>query len=147
MSNAAFDVRAVTGVGARNSAGEVLLVRRSDEGTWGLPGGGVEPGETWEGAAQRECAVETGWTVHVTGLLGVYSDPQTQTHTYPSGQQVHFVGVVFTADVQLSAPFRDDEATEVQCFPGEGLPEPLFGPDRPAVLVDYASRRVTPVIG
>ncbi len=77
---------------ARNGAGELLLMRRADEGTWGLPGGGVEGGETWELGAKRECLEETGWTVRVTGVLGVYSDPETQTHTYPSGERVHFVG-------------------------------------------------------
>ena len=77
-------------------------------------------------------------------MLGVYSDPETQVHSYPSGQQVHFVGVVFTADALSAAPSRDDEATEVRFFAVDGLPEPFFGPDRP-VLADYASRRATPV--
>ena len=86
------DIRVVCGVVARNGAGELLLMRRADEGTWGLPGGGVEGGETWELGAKRECLEETGWTVRVTGVLGVYSDPETQTHTYPSGERVHFVG-------------------------------------------------------
>ena len=82
----------------------------------------MQPGETWERAAQRECVEETGWTVRVTGLLGIYSDPETQVHSYPSGQQVHFVGVVFTADVLSAAPSRDDEATEVRFFAVDGHP-------------------------
>ena len=81
MSIDAFDIRVVAGVVACDNSGEVLLLRRSDEGTWGLPGGGVEPGETWQGAAERECVEETGWTVRVTGLFGIYSDPQSQRHT------------------------------------------------------------------
>lgn len=140
------DIRVVCGVVARNGAGELLLMRRADEGTWGLPGGGVEGGETWELAAKRECLEETGWTVRVTGVLGVYSDPETQTHTYPSGERVHFVGVVFTADAEFAGGPSDAEATEVRFFPVGDLPEPLFEPDRP-VLADYVSRRATPVIG
>ncbi len=139
-------IRVVCGVLALNAAGEVLLMRRADEGTWGLPGGGVEPGETWEAAAKRECLEETGWTMCVTGVLGVYSDPETQTHIYPSGESVHFVGVVFTALAEFAGERRDAEASDVRFFTASALPEPLFEPDRP-VLTDYVSRRATPIIG
>ncbi len=121
-------------------------MRRADEGTWGLPGGGVRPGETWESAAKRECLEETGWTIRVSGILGVYSAPETQTHTYPRGERVHFVGVVFTGVAESSVKQRDGEASEVRFFPVDALPEPLFEPDRP-VLADVVARRSTPVIG
>ncbi len=112
----------------------------------GLAWWGRRGGETWELAAKRECLEETGWTVRVTGVLGLYSDPETQTHTYPSGERVHFVGVVFTADAEFAGGPRDAEATEVRFFPVGDLPESLFEPDRP-VLADLVSRRATPVIG
>lgn len=80
-------VRAVCAVLALDPAQRVLLVRRADDGTWGLPGGGVEPGETWQLAAERECREETGWAVAVTGLYGVYSDPSTQMHCYRDGRR------------------------------------------------------------
>lgn len=146
MSSPSFEVRAVSGVVALDEAGQVLLIRRADEGTWGLPGGGVEPGETWEAAAQRECLEETGWTVRVNGLLGVYSEPNTQLHTYPSDKRVHFVGVVFTADAERGGGTRDGEAADVRFFPVGEWPEPLFEPDRP-VLDDFLSGRDRPVIG
>lgn len=139
-------IRVACGVVALNAAGELLLMRRADEGTWGLPGGGVQPGETWEAAAKRECLEETGWTVRVTGVLGLYSDPKTQTHTYPSGESVHFVGVVFTAAAESAGERHDAEASDVRFFPAKDLPEPLFEPDRP-VLADYVSGGVTPFIG
>ena len=90
-------VRAVCGVLAEDAAGDVLLLRRAGEGTWGLPGGGVRPGETWAQAALRECLEETGWEVQLQGLLGIYSDPATQTYRYPDGRTVQFFGVVFLA--------------------------------------------------
>ena len=139
-------MRAVCGVVALDATGAVLLLRRAGDGTWCLPGGGVEPGETWAAAAVRECREETGWSVRVTGLLGLYSDPATQLHTYPDGDHVHFVGVVLTAELERRVGSRDGEATDVRFFPVDDLPEPLFEPDRP-VLADLQARPSTPVIG
>jgi 8-oxo-dGTP diphosphatase len=109
-------------------------------------GGGVESGESWSDAAHRECLEETGWQVHITGLFGVYSDPQSQMHAYPNGRRVHFVGVVFSAEVVEQVGRPDDEVVEVAFFAREGLPELMFAPDRP-VLMDFALQRPTPVIG
>lgn len=136
-------VRAVCGVVAVDPGGRVLMVRRSDDGTWGLPGGGVEPEETWQAAAVRECQEETGWRVTIDGLLGIYSDPATQVHRYPDGSWKHFFGVVFTARAMEQASQGDGEALEVAFFHLDDLPEPLFGPDRP-VLRDAAHRGTGP---
>lgn len=60
----------------RNDAGAVLLIERSDNGLWALPGGGQELGESATDAVRREVAEETGIDVEVTGLSGIYSDPR-----------------------------------------------------------------------
>jgi 8-oxo-dGTP diphosphatase len=138
-------VRPVCGVVALDARGRVLLVRRADDDSWGLPGGGVEWGESWSDAARRECLEETGWQVHITGLFGVYSDPHSQVHAYPSGHRVHFLGVVFEAEVIQQAGRPDEEVVEVAFFASEDLPAPMFAPDRP-VLIDFASQRPRPVI-
>ena len=59
----------------RNVAGEVLLVRRIDDGNWELPGGRIEVGETARQAVVREVAEESGISIELTALSGVYSDP------------------------------------------------------------------------
>ena len=59
----------------RDDADRILLVRRIDNGLWELPGGRVELGESAVDAAEREVEEESGVTVKVTRLAGVYTDP------------------------------------------------------------------------
>ena len=62
-------------VAARNDDGRLLLVRRCDSGTWELPGGRVDVGESAPAAAVRETAEESGLQVRITGLVGLFTDP------------------------------------------------------------------------
>lgn len=68
-------VVAVTAL-VRDEAGRILLIRRTDNDLYAIPGGALELGETLTQAAQREVIEETGIAVEVTGLIGVFSDPQ-----------------------------------------------------------------------
>lgn len=133
VTDSPISIRVCAGVVVRDPHGDVLLIRRSDDGSWALPGGAIEPGETWQRAAERECLEETGSEVRVTGIFGLYSDPATQVHRYPDGRVVQFVGVVFTAIVVAEHLVRDDEASEVGYFPLEELPQPIFAPDAPVI--------------
>ena len=57
--------------------GRVLLARRAVEprkGFWDVPGGFLEAGEHPEDGARRELLEETGLTIRLTGLLGIYMD-------------------------------------------------------------------------
>jgi 8-oxo-dGTP diphosphatase len=128
-----MELRPCCGVVVQDEQGRVLLMRRNGEGTWGLPGGGVEAGETWEQAARRECREETGWDIALHGLLGIYSDPATQVHHYPDGRVVHCVGAVFLGSPLSLAGTPDGEAAELGWFPLGQLPEPLFAPDVPVL--------------
>jgi 8-oxo-dGTP pyrophosphatase MutT (NUDIX family) len=59
----------------RNGSGQVLLVRRTDDGYWELPGGRVEVGESASAAVLREVTEEAGVAIKIAGISGVYSDP------------------------------------------------------------------------
>ena len=71
----AHDLLPAAFAAVRNDAGQVLLVRRIDDGNWELPGGRVEVGETARQAVVREVAEESGISIELTALSGVYSDP------------------------------------------------------------------------
>ena len=63
--------------------GRVLMVQQTYKGErfWTFPGGGIEPGETPETAAQREVKEEVGLEVVIVGLL--YQAPRrTSAGTY-----------------------------------------------------------------
>ncbi len=85
--NSKYSLRPVSGVVVHDDFHRILLVRRADDGTWGLPGGGVELGETWSQAAVRECQEENCWLVRIVRLFGVFSDPNTQA-PHLSGRKV-----------------------------------------------------------
>jgi 8-oxo-dGTP diphosphatase len=56
-----------------NSEGHVLLLKRTyGDKKWGLPGGGVDPGETIHQAITRECLEEIGIEVQDAVLTGFY---------------------------------------------------------------------------
>jgi ADP-ribose pyrophosphatase YjhB (NUDIX family) len=134
------------GVVARDGKGRILLVQREEDGLWAVPGGHLEPGESWESCARREFAEETGMQVRLTGLLGIYSDPAMQQHRLADGSEVHFVGVVFEGRVD-GDPERDADAEirTASYFAVDELPSELFGPDRP-VLEDAISDDPRPLI-
>lgn len=103
----------------QDETGRVLLQRRGDDGLWGLPGGGLEPGETFEGGARRELNEETGLDTPLTFWQAV-SGPQLY-HRYPNGDQVYFVGGLCrgrlsAADLDHAVPDDDGETLELGWF-------------------------------
>jgi ADP-ribose pyrophosphatase YjhB (NUDIX family) len=103
--------------------GRVLLQRRDDNRMWGLPGGGVEPGESVRQAVIREVHEETGLTVEPLRLIGVYSDPANhQIVSYPNGEVVHYVSTTFECRVLGGVLTTCAESLELAYFDPDALP-------------------------
>jgi 8-oxo-dGTP diphosphatase len=121
-----------------NEKEEVLLVLREDFRIWALPGGGVEPNETWEQAAIRETMEETGYQVEIRQYVGEYWRPQM---SHGRGDLRH----VFLAQASGGAPApHDKESIDVRWFPANALPKRMFRFSREHIE-DALARPSTPL--
>lgn len=114
--------------------GRVLLVRRGKppfEGSWALPGGFVENGETLEEAVLRELEEETGIAGTVVGIAGAYSRPDRD----PRG---HTISVVYAIEPGEGEPRGGDDAAEA-AWHDLGSPPPLAF-DHDEILSDLRER-------
>ncbi|MGQ0574322.1 MAG: NUDIX hydrolase [Pseudonocardia sp.] len=91
----------------RDPAGRVLLVRRVDSGNWEPPGGRVDPGESAVNALLREVREESGVTVQVTAVSGVYCDP-AHVLVYPALGEVRQQFAVYLHARAVAGILRPD---------------------------------------
>lgn len=106
-----------------NDKGGILLNRRSDTRTWGIPGGSMELGEKLEETAARELLEETGLRLKKARLIDVLSGERCY-FKYPNGDEAHCVICLYEAEeVEGQLRVNDDESTELGFFSFEQLPE------------------------
>jgi 8-oxo-dGTP pyrophosphatase MutT (NUDIX family) len=98
-----------------DAAGRLLLTRRTDNGQWCLPGGGIDPGESVAEACAREVQEETGLIVRVGRLVGVYSNPHVLIE-YADGNRFHIVALNFLAESIGGTLGLSEETTEADYF-------------------------------
>jgi 8-oxo-dGTP pyrophosphatase MutT (NUDIX family) len=110
----------------------LLLMKRSDSGRWGPPGGSTEPGERVEEAAQREALEETGLQVLQMDLFGVFSGPELY-YKYPNGDEVYNVTIVYLSRQFTGSIKINDEHTEWRWFAVGELPENISPPMIPSI--------------
>ncbi|MFF0529564.1 NUDIX hydrolase [Nocardia amikacinitolerans] len=75
----------------------VLLLQRSDNGLWSIPGGGQDFGEYIAETAIRETREETGIDIRVTGLVGIYTNPH-HVMAYADGEVRQQFSICFRAE-------------------------------------------------
>jgi ADP-ribose pyrophosphatase YjhB (NUDIX family) len=115
-----------------DAAGRLLLMKRSDSGCWGPPGGAVELGEVVETAARREVREETGLELGEMSFFGVFSGPEL-FYVYPNGDQVYNVTIVYLSRDWRGQVQIDGEHTEWRWFARPEIPENLSPPIKPVV--------------
>ena len=97
-----------------NAEGEVLLIRRSDNDNWAVPGGAIDLGESLTQAAVRETKEETGIDCEITGLVGIYTDPKHVILYTSNGEVRQEFSIVLTARPVGGRPTPSSESTEVR---------------------------------
>ncbi len=114
---------------------EIALIKRANEpykGSYALPGGFLDRGETLEQCVVREALEETGLRTEIVGLVGVYSAPNRD----PRG---HFVTAVYHLRPVGGTLKAGDDAKEAQWFHLDHLPQFAF--DHGKIVQEFLARR------
>lgn len=106
--------------------GRALFIRHLDAPeTWGVPGGGHEPGESHAETAHREVREETGIECEITGIWRARR--KTIVLENERDQQLHTLTVQFDAQAMKTGKASvvgDEEVLEAKWF--ATLPESVF---------------------
>jgi 8-oxo-dGTP pyrophosphatase MutT (NUDIX family) len=98
----------------------LLLIERTDNGLWALPGGAQDLGESVVQAARREVHEETGIDVEITGLSGIYSDPR-HVIAYDDGEIRQEFSLCFHAIPLSGEPRSSSESSQARWISPDSL--------------------------
>lgn len=118
--------------------GRIVLIRRSDSGKWGLPGGMIDWGEDIPHAASRELKEETGLELNkIRRLRGVYSDPERDP-------RLHSISILLEVEAEGELdPIDKHEVLEIKAFSTDKLPLGDLSHDHDRQLKDYLEDLIT----
>lgn len=124
----------------------VLLIRRTDNGLWALPGGAQDFGEYIAQTAVRETLEEAGVRVEVTDVVGIYTDPNHVVE-YGDGEVRQQFSICFRARYVSGQPRTSDESSEVRWVSREQLDELAIHPSMRLRIDHGFEKRPKPYIG
>lgn len=120
-----------------NEKNEILLQKRSDFNSWGLPGGAMEFGESAEEACAREFLEETGLKVKVKSLLGVSTN---FIQHYPNGDLAQVVVIEFIVElIEKTDEQGSSETLDLGYFSKDNLPS-IFNKQHLNFIRQYYNR-------
>ena len=108
-------------LGLRNSDAEKASSELHGEGTWTMPGGKFEHGETFEEGAARELYEETGMTLKKMRVMCVQNDMNGDAHFITIG----FLAKEYSGEPEVMEP---EEITEWRWFPLNAIPKNIYPP-------------------
>ncbi|WP_020522426.1 NUDIX hydrolase [Catelliglobosispora koreensis] len=104
----------------RDEEGRILMIHRTDNNLWALPGGGHDAGESISQTVVREVIEETGIDVEVTGLIGIYTNPN-HVMAYDDGEVRQQFSICFSAKPIGGSLTTSNESKEVVWLEPERL--------------------------
>jgi 8-oxo-dGTP pyrophosphatase MutT (NUDIX family) len=129
-----------------SDAGEILLIRRTDNGNWAVPGGAIDLGESVAQAAVRETHEESGIECEITGIVGIYSDPKHVILYTSNGEVRQEFSIVLTASPLSGQPTPSSESSAVRWVPPSELPAYTMDRSMRLRINDYLDRKESPVV-
>jgi ADP-ribose pyrophosphatase YjhB (NUDIX family) len=130
-----------------NDQGEILLIHRTDNDNWAVPGGAMDPGESLTDCAVRETLEETGVRVEVTGLVGIYTDPRHVILYTSNGEVRQEFSVVYTARPVGGTPTPSSESREVVWVAPDQLDQLTMHPSMRLRIGHFLERWERPHLG
>lgn len=100
--------------------GRVLMIHKTDNDRWALPGGGHEPGESIADTVVREVKEETGYDVEVETITGTYTNPH-HVMAYDDGEVRQQFSIAFRARLTGGERRTSDESDEVRWLTPEQI--------------------------
>lgn len=130
-----------------NDQGKILMIRRTDNGNWAVPGGGLDLGESITDTAVRETQEETGITCEITGLVGIYTNPR-HVIRYTSNDEVRQeFSIVFTARPVGGKLRPSSESSEPHWVSPKAIPSLQMHPSMRERIQHYLDKRPRPYLG
>lgn len=129
-----------------NDAGEILMIRRTDNDNWAVPGGAIDLGESVGQAAVRETVEESGIECEITGIVGIYSDPKHVLLYTSNGEVRQEFSIVLTARPLSGQPTPSSETSEVRWVSVSEVREYTMDRSMQIRINDYLAHGESPVI-
>ncbi len=105
-----------------NGDDEILFQKRSDSKDWGLPGGAMEPGESFEKTAKRELFEETNLKCKNLEFLQTFSGKEFY-YKYPNGDESYNVIALYkVTEFKGNLKINDNEGLDLKFFSINNFP-------------------------
>ena len=125
---------------------EILLIRRSDNDNWAIPGGAIDLGESMTQAAIRETKEESGIDCEITGLVGIYTDPKHVILYTSNGEARQEFSIVLTGRPVGGEPTPSSESSEVRWVPAADIDGYAMDRSMRTRIGHYLEKRDSPVL-
>ena len=130
----------------RDEEGRVLMIHKTDNDKWALPGGGHEIGESIAETVVREVKEETGYDVEVETITGTYTDPG-HVMAYDDGEVRQQFSIAFRAKLLGGSSKTSDESDRVEWVNSEKLDELDLHPSMRLRISHALAGNQRPIIG
>ncbi|GAA0264746.1 NUDIX domain-containing protein [Cryptosporangium japonicum] len=130
-----------------NDSGDILMILRTDNGNWAVPGGAMDPGESLPDCGVRETREETGIDCEITGLVGIYTDPKHVILYTSNGEARQEFSAVFTARYVGGEPTTSSESREVHWVKPDDVDALTMDRSMRLRISHYLEQRPTPYLG